>query len=80
MAKYAPNAKNAQVLMEFLVSKPAQALYAQTNMEYPVREDVAVSKLVDSWGSYKADALPLEEIAKNRKAALKLLDQAQFDL
>jgi len=80
MAKYAPNAKNAQALMEFLVSKPAQALYAETNMEYPVREDVAVSKLVDSWGSYQADALPLEEIAKNRKAALKLLDQAQFDL
>lgn len=80
MAKYAPNAKNGQALMEFLVSKPAQALYAQTNMEYPVREGVAVSKLVASWGSYKADTLPLEEIAKNRKVALKLLDQAQFDL
>ena len=80
MAKYAPNAKNAQALMEFLVSKPAQALYAQTNMEYPVRESVAVSKLVASWGNYKADSLPLEDIAKNRKAALKLLDQAQFDL
>ena len=80
MAKYAPNVKNAQALMEFLVSEPAQALYAQTNMEYPVREGAAVSKLVASWGSYKADTLPLEDIAKNRKAALKLLDQAQFDL
>ena len=48
--------------------------------EYPVRESVAVSKLVASWGNYKADSLPLEDIAKNRKAALKLLDQAQFDL
>ena len=80
MAKYAPNAKNAQALMEFLVSKPAQQLYAETNMEYPVREGVAVSELVGSWGSYKADDLPLEQIAKNRKVALKLLDQAQFDL
>ncbi len=80
MAKYAPNAKNAQALMEFLVSKPAQQLYAEMNMEYPVRTDVAVSELVASWGSYKADSLPLEEIAKNRKVALKLLDQAQFDL
>ncbi len=80
MAKYAPNAKNAQALMEFLVSKPAQALYAKTNMEYPVREDVAVSELVASWGNYNADALALEEIAKNRTTALKLLDQAQFDL
>ncbi|MEI6895368.1 MAG: extracellular solute-binding protein [Colwellia sp.] len=80
MAKYSPNEKNAQALMEYLVSKPAQQLYAETNMEYPVREDVAVSKLVASWGTYKADTLPLEEIAKNRKTALKLLDQAQFDL
>jgi iron(III) transport system substrate-binding protein len=66
--------------MEFLVSKPAQQLYAETNMEYPVRSDVAVSTLVASWGTYKADALPLEEIAKNRKLALTLLDQAKFDL
>lgn len=80
MAKYAPNAKNAQALMEFLVSKPAQQLYAKTNMEYPVREDVEVSELVASWGSYKADKVSLENIAKNRKKALKLLDQAQFDL
>ena len=80
MAKYAPNAKNAQALMEFLVSKPAQQLYAETNMEYPVRAGVEVSKLVASWGTYKADTLPLEDIAKNRKVALKLLDQAQFDL
>ncbi len=80
MAKYAPNSKNAQSLMEFLVSKPAQQLYAETNMEYPVRDGVAVSELVASWGTYKADDLPLEDIAKNRKLALKLLDQAQFDL
>ena len=80
MAKYAPHAKNAQALMEFLVSKPAQALYAETNLEYPVRADVAVSELVASWGSYKADALSLETLAKNRKLALTLLDQAKFDL
>jgi iron(III) transport system substrate-binding protein len=80
MAKYSPNANNAKALMEFLVSKPAQQLYAETNMEYPVRSDVAVSELVASWGAYKADTVSLEKIAKNRKSALKLLDQAQFDL
>jgi len=80
MAKYAPNTKNARTLMEFLVSKPAQQLYAQTNMEYPVREGVDVSPLVASWGTFKADVLPLEAIAKNRKMALKLIDKAQFDL
>lgn len=80
MAKYAPNGENAKMLMEFLVSKDAQKLYAETNMEYPVRTDVMPSELVASWGKFKADALPLETIAKYRKEALKLIDQAKFDL
>ena len=80
MAKYAPNKANALALMNFLVSEPAQKLYAETNMEYPVRPGVKPSKLVASWGQFKADNLSLEVIAKQRKAALILLDKAQFDL
>ena len=80
LAKYSPNKNNAQALMEFLVSKPAQQLYAETNMEYPVRIDVKPSKLVASWGEFKADSLPLTTIAKYRKVALKLIDKSQFDL
>ena len=80
MAKYAPNGENAKALMEYLVSKDAQKLYAETNMEYPIRADVMPSELVASWGKFKADTLPLETIAKFRKQALKLLDQAKFDL
>ena len=80
MAKYAPNKTNALALMNFLVSEEAQEMYAETNMEYPVRPGVKASKLVASWGEFKADALSLETIAKQRKAALILLDKAQFDL
>lgn len=80
MAKYAPNKTNALALMNFLVSEPAQKMYAETNMEYPVRPGVKPSKLVASWGKFKADNLSLEIIAKHRKAALILLDKAQFDL
>ncbi|MFT5758141.1 MAG: iron(III) transport system substrate-binding protein [Alteromonadaceae bacterium] len=80
LAKYAPNNKNAKALMEFLVSIPAQQLYAETNMEYPVRNDVEASILVASWGKFKADSLSLTTIAKQRALALKLIDKAQFDL
>jgi len=80
MAKFSPNAENAKALMEFLVSVPAQEMYAETNMEYPVREGVKVSSLVAAWGDFTADSLPLETIAKHRKAALVLLDKAKFDL
>jgi len=80
MAKYAPHAAQAKALMEFLVSAQAQQMYAETNMEYPVREGVKRSERVASWGDFKADNLALETIAKHRKAALKLIDQAKFDL
>lgn len=80
MAKYAPNQANALALMNFLVSEPAQKMYAETNMEYPVRPGVKPSELVASWGNFKADNLSLEIIAKQRKAALALLDKAKFDL
>ncbi|MBA6342370.1 extracellular solute-binding protein [Colwellia sp. MB02u-10] len=80
MAKYAPNKVNALALMNFLVSAPAQKMYAETNMEYPVRPGVKPSELVAAWGEFKADSLPLETIAKHRKAALILLDKAKFDL
>lgn len=80
LAKHSPNKSNAIMLMEFLVSEQAQQMYAETNMEYPVRQGVKISELVGSWGEFKADTLPLTEIAKHRKAAIKLLDQAKFDL
>ncbi|QOL25914.1 Fe(3+) ABC transporter substrate-binding protein [Thalassotalea sp. LPB0316] len=80
MAKYAPNQKNALALMEFLVSEQAQQMYAEVNMEYPVRAGVKRSELVASWGDFKADNLSLTKIAKHRKAALMLLDKVQFDL
>ncbi|MDO6427169.1 Fe(3+) ABC transporter substrate-binding protein [Thalassotalea sp. 1_MG-2023] len=80
MAKHAPNRDNALALMEFLISEQAQQMYAEANMEYPVRKGVPLAELVASWGNYKADDLPLATIAKHRKAAISLLDQAKFDL
>lgn len=80
MAKYAPNKVSAMALMNFLVSNKAQKMYADINMEYPVRPGVKPSKLVASWGQFKADSLSLETIAKHRKTALMLLDKAKFDL
>ncbi|GHE95223.1 Fe(3+) ABC transporter substrate-binding protein [Thalassotalea profundi] len=80
MAKYAPNRAHALALMEFLISEKAQQLYAETNMEYPVREGVPLSQLVASWGAFKADNLSLVTIAKHHKNAIKLIDQAKFDL
>ena len=80
MAKYAPHKENALLLMNFLSGKKAQQLYASLNMEYPVNKDVAPSEMVESWGKFKADPLPLRSIVDHWPAAYKLLDEVEFDL
>lgn len=80
LAKYSPNKDNGLALMAFLISKKAQQMYADVNMEYPVRTDVKPSDIVASWGGFKADSLSLSTIAKHHKTALSLLDKTKFDL
>lgn len=80
LAKHAPNKANAIKLMEYLSGDKAQQMYAEVNMEYPVKPGVQKSELVASWGEFNADKRPLAEIAENRKAALRLLDEVKFDL
>ncbi|WP_133405323.1 extracellular solute-binding protein [Parashewanella tropica] len=80
MAKHAPHKVAAQKLLDFLASDKAQGLYAKLNMEYPVNPKVKPSKLVQSWGEFKADNIALEKIAENRQKALKLVDKVGFDL
>ncbi|MBO6512108.1 MAG: Fe(3+) ABC transporter substrate-binding protein [Roseibium sp.] len=79
LAKNAPNKDNAVKLIEFLTSPEAQKIYAETNFEYPVTPGVEVSERVSSWGELKPDALPLADIAKNRKTASELVDKVGFD-
>ena len=79
MAAHAPNKDNAVKLMEYLVSEPAQTLYAQANYEYPVRKGVKLDPVVASFGTLEIDALPVAEIAKFRKQASELVDKVGFD-
>ncbi len=75
----APNKAEAIQLMEFLVSPAAQTIYAELNNEYPVLEGAALSDLVQSWGSFTADTLDLTELAGHRAAALRIMEEVNFD-
>ena len=79
LAKHAPNKDNAVKLMEYLTSAEAQKLYAEVNFEYPVLEAVEASELVKGWGDFKADTLPLNQIADARKKASEMVDIVDFD-
>ena len=79
LTKSAPNKENAIKLMEFLSGDLAQKMYAEQNHEYPVNQDIAPSGLVQSWGEFEYDPLPLAEIAKYRVTASKLVDKVGYD-
>lgn len=79
VAKHAPNKDNAVKLLEYLVSEPAQALYAQGNYEYPIRAHVAQNPVMSALGPLKVDPISVAEITKYRKQASQLVDKVGFD-
>ena len=79
MTKAAPNRANALKFMEWLSGDAAQKIYAETNYEYPVKPGVARSALVQSWGEFTPDSKGLTELASLRAAALKLVEEVNFD-
>ncbi|MEM7027692.1 MAG: Fe(3+) ABC transporter substrate-binding protein [Pseudomonadota bacterium] len=72
----APNKESAIKLVEFLVSDESQAWYAKINHEYPVKSGITISDTLTSWGEFKADPLSLDELGKNNKPAVLLMDRA----
>ena len=77
--KHSKNTENAIKLIEFLASEKAQALYAKTNHEYPIREDIEVSDIVKSWGyPFKQDNLSLNKLGKNNTKAVEIFDKVNW--
>jgi iron(III) transport system substrate-binding protein len=79
MTKSAPNHDNALKFMEWLSGDAAQQIYASTNNEYPVKAGVPASALVAGWGTFTPDSLLLTDIASHRAAALRIMEEVNFD-
>lgn len=79
IARHAKNRDNAIKLMEYLVSEEGQKIYASADYEYPVRKNVPVDPILESFGPLTVDTLPLKEIAALRKQASSLVDRVKFD-
>ena len=79
LLKSAPNKANAMMLIEWLMSEPAQKLYADLNYEYPVRAATGINPTIAGYGELNADPLPIAEIAENKKKAGTLVDKVGFD-
>lgn len=79
MTQSAPNREAALKLMRYLTEDEAQRIYAEQNFEFPVKPGVASSKLVDHWGEFKADDLPLSEVDKYRKRAAMMVNEVGYN-
>jgi iron(III) transport system substrate-binding protein len=72
----AKNIELAQQLIAFLASNESQEWYAERNNEFPVREPVKVSAVLESWGPFVADKLNVSELGRNNAAAIMAMDRA----
>jgi iron(III) transport system substrate-binding protein len=76
MTAAAKHPENAVKLLEFLVNQDSQAWYAEVNGEYPIRQDVPSSELLQGWGAFKMDTLNLSRLGELNPEALRLMDRA----
>lgn len=65
-------------LISFLTRDSSQQWYAETNNEYPVRDEVPVSELLATWGTFKADPVDVSELGKLNAQAVMAMDRARW--
>ena len=76
VTRYARHKAEALKLLEFMVEKESQILFSKANYEYPVRPDVPYSKIVASWGEFKADEINVSELGNRNAEAVRIMDRA----
>ncbi|MBM68342.1 MAG: Fe(3+) ABC transporter substrate-binding protein [Haliea sp.] len=76
VTRAASKPEEARQLIEFMLREESQRWYAEVNNEYPVREDVEPSALLQSWGPFRADELNVSELGRLNAEAVKAMDRA----
>ncbi|MGH8651316.1 MAG: Fe(3+) ABC transporter substrate-binding protein [Gammaproteobacteria bacterium] len=75
VTRHAQRRDEALRLLAFLLTSEAQQWYADANYEYAMREGIA-SRILRSWGPFKADPLNLSVLGDLNAQAVKLMDRA----
>lgn len=76
LVKHSTNVEYALKLMEFLTSETAQSSYANANFEYPVHPNVQPHALLQSWGTFIKQEIPLSALSEHSTKATMLMNQA----
>ncbi len=75
VAKYSKNKDKALKLLEFLSEETSQRLYGTINFEYPVNPRVMPTQILQSWGTFREDLIPIIRIAELGRDAQKIIDK-----
>ena len=75
VTKHARNKANALRLIEFLVSDKSQVWYADVNNEYPVVDGVSIPEVLQDFGPFRSDQIPLSRLGELNRAAVELMDR-----
>lgn len=76
VAAHAPNRDNGIRLIEYLTSTDAQEWYAEANQEYPIRDDVPTSEILQGFGEFNSDDIELYRLGENNAEAVRIMDRA----
>lgn len=72
----AKNKANAVKLLEYMMEDVVQQWYSTVNGEYPVKRGVKPDARLQTWGSFKTDALNLSNLGRFNAQAVKAMDRA----
>lgn len=75
---HARNKDEAVKFLEWLSSKVAQSMFADSNMEYPVNPRVEAHPIVKAWGKFKGNEINVSEAGKYQTKAIMLMDRAKY--
>jgi iron(III) transport system substrate-binding protein len=79
MLKHAPNKGAAVKFLEYLASDEAQVYFADGNNEWPTVKGVKVDNpALTQLGEFKADTLPIGDLAKTVAEAQRIYDRAGY--
>ena len=77
--KTAPHKETAIQFLEYLASDDAQRYFAEGNNEWPAVDRVKVANpALDAMGKFKADTLPVKNLAMYQAKAQIIFDRAGF--
>lgn len=73
------NKQHAVQLIEFLLSDNSQEVLSRENYEYPVSRTVEWPELLQQWGNFKQDTIPLDLLEPHLQEAMFIFNRAGWN-